>query len=74
MSDMENGRDPAQGKWMIMQVVRLAGVAMVVLGALIISGKIDWHPAIGYVLAANGLLDVFVIPLVLARRWKSPLR
>ena len=65
--------DPAQGKWMIMQTVRLAGVVQVVLGILVISGKIDWPSVIGYVLAGNGLLDVFVIPLVLAKRWKSPL-
>lgn len=65
--------DPAQGKWMIMQAVRLAGVVQVVLGILVITGKIDWPAAIGYVLAGNGLLDVFVIPLVLAKRWKSPL-
>jgi hypothetical protein len=65
--------DPAQGKWMIMQAVRLAGVVQVVLGILVITGKIDWPAVIGYVLAGNGLLDVFVIPLVLAKRWKSPL-
>ena len=54
--------------------MRLAGVAFVVVGMLIASDRIlpqvpQW---IGYLLIANGLVDVFVIPTILARKWRTP--
>ncbi|HMO69380.1 MAG TPA: hypothetical protein PKE25_12170 [Novosphingobium sp.] len=64
--------DPARNRFFILQAVRGAGVAMILIGLLILRGEIAWHPAIGWVLLANGLVDVFVIPVVLARRWRSP--
>ena len=64
--------DPAKRRFLVIQAVRGAGVAMILIGLLILRGEIAWHPALGWVLLANGLLDVFLIPLVLARRWRSP--
>lgn len=69
--------DPARGRFFTIQAVRLAGVAFVVIGMLIVTRRIvlpAWlgAPWIGYVLIANGLIDVLVIPTKLARRWKTP--
>ena len=67
-------RDPAAARWGAIQVVRFFGVAAVLIGILIVTGRLalDWLPRwLGYVLIAAGLFDVFVIPTLLARRWRS---
>jgi hypothetical protein len=68
--------DPARGRFFTIQAVRLTGVACVVLGMLVATHRIalpGWLPAwLGYVLIANGLVDVFVIPRALARKWRTP--
>ena len=68
--------DPAQGRFIVIQLVRLAGVAMVLIGVLLQAGRIEALRGVpvevGYVLIVIGMLDVFVMPQVLARRWRSP--
>ena len=67
-------RDPAAARFAVIQLTRLAGVAMVVLGVLIANG--DMLPGLpgwaGYLLLAAGLGDVFVVPVLLARKWRTP--
>lgn len=63
--------DPARRRFITIQAVRLAGVAFVVLGMLIVSGRIPWPVWLGYLLLVNGLVDVFIIPLRLARKWRT---
>lgn len=68
-------RDPAAARFAVLQMVRLTGALLALGGVLIITGKVAWLPrlpeAAGYVLIAAGLVDFFVAPLLLARRWKS---
>jgi hypothetical protein len=68
-------RDPAAARFAVLQLVRLSGALLALAGVLIITGKVTWLPrlpeAAGYVLIAAGLVDFFVAPLLLARRWKS---
>lgn len=68
--------DPAAARFMIIQIVRLSGVGLVLLGLAIQSGRVaalDGIPAVvGYVFIAVGLIDTFVAPAVLARRWRTP--
>lgn len=68
-------RDPAAARFAVLQMVRLSGALLALGGVLIITGKVAWLPrlpeAAGYVLIAAGLVDFFVAPLLLARRWKS---
>jgi hypothetical protein len=70
------GRDPAAARFATIQLVRLAGVALFVVGLLIQSGRLAWTaglPAeVGYALMAFGLFEVFAGPALLARRWRSP--
>jgi membrane protein YdbS with pleckstrin-like domain len=68
----ETTHDPARRRFFAIQAVRLAGVAMVVLGMLIASRQTGWPTWPGYLLLVIGLVDVFVIPVKLARRWRTP--
>lgn len=71
-----SGRDPAVARFAAIQLVRLSGVALVVGGLLIQAGRFPWlaelPPELGYLLIALGLVEVFVLPFVLARRWRTP--
>lgn len=67
-----NDRDPAQARFFAISITRLIGVACVILGILVNQGRIDWPQWLGWLLLANGLFDIFVLPLVLARRWRTP--
>lgn len=62
----------AKRRFMAIQLMRLMGAGLVILGILISGGKIDLPPLAGYVIIVAGLVDVFVMPAVLARRWRSP--
>lgn len=69
-----SGRDPAAGRFAAIQITRLIGVACVALGMAIATDRMlpgvpHW---VGYVLIANGLIDVFVIPPILIRKWRTP--
>lgn len=67
--------DPAAGRFAVMQLVRFSGALLALAGVLVIVGKASWLPqlpeAAGYVLVAVGLIDFYLAPMLLARRWKS---
>lgn len=65
--------DVARGRWLAINAVRLGGVAMVVVGILGVQRVFEYPAFAGYVLIGVGLLDVFVVPLLMARKWRSPL-
>ena len=64
--------ETARNRWLAIVVARLAGVAMVILGLLIVEQAIDAPEVLGYALALAGLAGTFVAPIALARRWKTP--
>ena len=68
--------DPAAARWATIQVVRAMGVAMVLAGLIHIAGRIsalaDVPRWFGYVLIGIGMIEAFVLPQLLARRWRSP--
>ena len=64
--------DPARPRFMVIQAMRWAGMALVVIGLLTISGRIDLPREAGYALFLVGIVDALIMPTVLARRWKSP--
>ena len=74
MSDPQ--RDPAAGRWAVIQAVRAVGVATLLAGVLHTSGRIpilaDVPRWFGYVLVAIGFAEVFVLTRLLAQRWRSP--
>ena len=62
----------APQRWMVINAVRIAGVVMVIVGLLGLQGYFEYPDIAGYALVGVGLLDLFLMPLVLARKWRSP--
>ena len=62
----------AKQRFVAIAAVRWSGVAIAVLGMLVLAGKLDWPAVAGYFLIAVGALDALVMPLVLSKAWKSP--
>jgi hypothetical protein len=64
--------DVARNRWMVINAVRASGVAMVMVAILILQGAIPLPALAGYVILGVGLIDIFVAPQLLARKWRSP--
>ncbi len=64
--------DDARTRWMVINLTRLVGVAMVLVGILALRGVIDIPEVAGYGFLAFGLFDVFAVPQILARKWRTP--
>lgn len=62
----------ARNRWLVIGALRVAGVAMVLVGLLIVQQVIPERAWAGYAILAVGLADVFLVPLLLARKWRSP--
>lgn len=70
--DDRSGEEQARNRWLVIQVARIGGVVMVVIGLLIADGAIPGPQWAGYGMLVAGLLDVFLVPTMLARKWRSP--
>ena len=64
--------DPARDRFIMLQLMRLGGVLLVFGGILIVAGKVSGPPVIGYGLLLFGVFEFFIMPWLLARRWKTP--
>jgi len=64
--------ETARNRWAVIQAMRIAGVVMVLVGILIARQVIAAPALAGYALIVVGLLDVFMVPMVLARKWRTP--
>ena len=64
--------DPARARFFIIALVRWSGVALVMLGLLVVRRRIDLPAVAGYGLLLVGIVDALIVPTLLARRWKSP--
>jgi len=63
--------ETARNRWLVINLLRVGGVVMVVFGLLIANATIELPAVAGYVLIALGLLDTFLVPQFLARKWRS---
>lgn len=76
MTEREREPDPAAARWSVIQVVRAVGVATVVVGLLHTAGRIPFLAEVprwfGYVLVGIGIVGAFLLPQLLAKRWRSP--
>jgi len=70
--DDRPGDEVARNRWMVINALRVAGVAMVLVGLLIVREVIPEPAWAGYTILAVGLADVFLVPLLLARKWRTP--
>lgn len=66
--------DPAKARFAAINLTRLIGVGFVIAGMLVATNRLfaGWPDAVGYVLIANGLIDVFLLPALMVRKWRSP--
>ena len=64
--------DPAIPRFAALQLVRVAGAAMVIAGLLAANDRIPLGHVAGAVLAVAGLFAFALGPKLLARRWRSP--
>lgn len=66
------GKDPAKARFFAIALIRLSGALMVLFGLLITERRVDLPWIVGVVLTVFGFFDVFVMPKLLARRWRTP--
>ena len=68
--------DAARKNWMVIQLMRAGGVAFAVLGIMMARDVVviggENNRVVGYGFIVIGLLDAFVVPQYLARKWRSP--
>ena len=63
----------AQQRFLLLNLARISGAFMLVIGlAIIVNGLFGLPVAAGYVLFLIGIVDFMLVPLLLAKRWKSP--
>ena len=63
----------AQHRFLVLNLVRISGAIMLVIGlAVIANGLFGLPVAAGYLLFLIGIIDFMFVPLLLAKRWKSP--
>jgi hypothetical protein len=62
----------ARNRFTLLNLVRLAGLAMVLAGIAIHYGRIAAPEPAAWLLVAAGLVDFFFVPNLLARNWRTP--
>lgn len=62
----------AQYRFLVINIIRITGAVMLVLGlAIIARGTFGLPKAAGYVLFLVGFVDFLIAPVLLSKRWKS---
>jgi len=65
--------DQARQRFFMLGFIRLAGVALAFLGISILAKRwIEPAEIVGYLFIAMGAFNVMVLPLILARMWRTP--
>lgn len=62
----------ARRRFMLLNLVRVSGVALALFGLAGIAGKLGMGKEIGGVLFLVGLFEALIAPIFLAKQWKSP--
>ncbi len=70
---MDRQADEAKAKrrFLLINLMRVTGVAMMLFGIAIVQRLIDLPAIAGYVLIVLGFGEAFVTPQILARMWRS---
>lgn len=72
MADENPADDSARARYLFIAAHRLVGAALVVVGMMAMQGVLDWGKGLGQAIAVTGLVVFFIVPLFLARAWRSP--
>lgn len=68
----EETDDPAKARFFMLQLVRLGGLLLILGGILIVTETISGPMFLGAGLLLLGMFEFFFLPVMMARRWKSP--
>jgi hypothetical protein len=61
-----------RNRWAAINVARLGGVALTVLGIMVLSGRVELPREAGWAALVIGLAGALILPGVLVRRWRTP--
>jgi hypothetical protein len=70
-SDRELAEARARSGFIVINLVRFGGIAMIMIGFAIMRGVIDLPQAAGAVLAVLGFFEFFFLPRFIARAWNA---
>ncbi len=66
----------AKKRFLALNLVRLFALLLVIVGMLFVTDKVEIaqppRHIIGLILVAIGIVDFFVMPRILVKRWKTP--
>lgn len=69
---MNDTESLAKQRFFMLGLIRLLSTALLVVGLLILAGKLDIPRPAGAAFAIFGLLELVFLPRFLASKWKSP--
>jgi len=69
---MNDNESLVMQRFFMLSLIRLASTALIVVGLLILAGKINIPRPAGAAFAIFGLLELVLLPRFLASKWKSP--
>lgn len=71
---MNKDEELARQRFMLLNLVRLVGLACVFAGIANVAGKFlaDLAPWLGYFLIVSGAADFFLAPAILKKSWRTP--
>ena len=72
MNDAPKPDADARFAFLILQFMRLSGAAFAVFGLAVIAGKIHLPQMLGLGFISLGAVESLVLPIMLARKWRSP--
>lgn len=65
--------DPARNRHLAIALLRLSGAVLIMFGMVIAAGRFQTIPPVaGIAMVVVGALDFALVPLWLARRWRTP--
>lgn len=63
----------ARNRFLAISLLRIAGALLVMFGVVIAAGRLPDVPrVVGIIAILVGALDFALVPLLLARRWRTP--
>ncbi len=61
----------AKGRFMVINLMRIGGIAMILMGIAVLQRMISLPDWTGYLLIVLGMMETFLVPTLLARVWSS---
>ena len=69
---MNDNESLAKQRFFMLSLIRLASTSLIVVGLLILAGKINIPRPAGAAFTIFGLLELVLLPRFLASKWKTP--